>query len=158
TGPAGRPLQQASQHVGPDRDEHAHPGQAGSRAVGQRGPERARAKHRQDGRSADAAQLVTAVSRRPQEPGADTRLKAFNLLKVTHQPPLYTGVTPQDGRSLAGAGNPATVTRAGPASFCDPGWPWRPRGEKIRVLLITQATRTHSSARRAKSPDCRSRS
>jgi hypothetical protein len=78
--------------------------------VGQGRPERRRAQHRQHGRSADAAQLVTAASRRPQKPGADTRLKAFNLLKVTHQPPPYTGVTPQDGRSLAGV---TAVRRSG---------------------------------------------
>jgi hypothetical protein len=112
TGPAGRPLQKRSQHVGPDRDEHAHPGQAGSRAVGagQGRPERRRAQHRQHGRNADAAQLVAAASRRPQKPGADTRLKAFNLLKVPHQPPPCTGVTPQDGRSLAGV---TAVCRSG---------------------------------------------
>ena len=65
-------------------------------------PERHRAQPWQHGLGADAAQVVTAALRHPQQPGPDTRLEALNLLKVTHQAPPYTCVTPQDGRSLAG--------------------------------------------------------
>ena len=43
------------------------------------------------GRGADIPQLVTAASRGPQQPRADTRLEPLNLLKVAHQaPPTHT--------------------------------------------------------------------
>ena len=111
TGAAGRVLEQVGQGVGTDRDEHAHPGRAGSRAIGvsQGRPERRRAQPRQHGLGADAAQVVTAALRHPQQPGPDTRLEALNLLKVTHQAPPYTCVTPQDGRSLAGGLLPGDI-------------------------------------------------
>jgi hypothetical protein len=55
--------------------------------VGEHGPERRPAQQRRHRGSADIAQLAPAASRRPQQPRADARLEALNLLKVAHQAP-----------------------------------------------------------------------
>ncbi len=77
------------QDSGTDRGEHAHPGYLGwgSRAVGERRPERRRAQPRQHGGGAGITQLVMAATRGPQQPRADTRLEALNLIKIAHQAP-----------------------------------------------------------------------
>ena len=83
--------QDVTEHAGPDRGQHPGPGHGhGAVHVGgvsQFRPERGRAQQRQHRRGRNAAQLVTPVSRRPQQPFADTGLEPLNLLEIAHPAP-----------------------------------------------------------------------